>query len=160
MPFSISKYARGLTSLLDLKERGQGPRLFDDVVQGNVDLTQMYLLQGREGIFSSPIGAPVLGLNTTNLIVPANELWYVHWMNATAVAGAGAAIDLAPGVVMDVNLTMQIGPYTAVAAGQQGRAVAQAPFLATPGCVFCFLARSVVLAPTCDISVFITRLKL
>lgn len=163
MAFSISKYARALPSLLDLKERGMGPREFSEQVVGTIELTQLYLLQSRESVASAATAALIVGVNasTVPLVVPPNEIWYIHLMNVTVAPGAGAQADIAPAVRFDgaSSPTLIVGGYQNAAATQQARAFSQAPFVATPGSEFLVLVRSVTLAPVADISLLLTKLK-
>lgn len=158
----ISKYARALPGLLDLKERGTGPRLFSEQVVGTVELTQLYLLQNRETLVSGLSPALVVGINgpTVPLTVPPNEVWFVHLMNVTVVPGAGAQADIAPAVQFDGSTTMIVGPYGNANALQQVRVPSQAPFIATPGSSFLILCRSVTLAPQSDITLLVTKLRI
>jgi len=162
MPFNIGKYARALPSLLDLRERGMGPREFSEQVVGTVELTQLYLLQNRETVVSVATVALVVGANfpATPLVVPAGEIWFVHLMNTTVAPGAGAQADIAPAVVFDGTTTMVVGGFVNAAATQQARAFSNASFVATPGSSFGLIVRSVTLAPVADVSLLVTKLKL
>jgi hypothetical protein len=159
---NIGKYARALPSLLDLKERGTGPREFSEQVVGTIELTQLYLLQNRETVASGATGALVVGVNlpTVPLVVPAGEIWFVHLMNTTVAPGAGAQADIAPAVIFDGSTTMCVGAFVNAAATQQARAISQAPFVATPGSSFGLIVRSVTLTPVADVSLLVTKLKL
>jgi hypothetical protein len=159
--FAIGKYARALPSLLDLKERGKGPNQFSEQVVGTVDLTQLYLLQGRETINTVNNAAPAVGQNSwgTPLLVPANEVWFVHHYLATSQVGAGAAVDLATSMNPDGTAGFMLGDYVAGAATQNVRARASLPFIATPGTELTFLVRSVTLAPSIAGALLVTKLK-
>lgn len=161
MPFAIGKYARALPSLLDLKERGQGPGEFSEQVVGTIDLVQLYLLQGRETNNTVNQAAPVVGQNSwgTPLFVPANEVWYVHQYFCTSQVGAGAAVDLCPSMNPDGTAGFPLGPYVAGAATQNVRAGMNAPFIATPGTELTFCVRSVTLAPSIAGALLVTKLR-
>lgn len=160
--FNVGKYARALPSLLTLRERGSGPREFSEVVQGTLDLRELYLLEGRETVSSAATGALVVGVNfpATALVVPAGELWFVHLMNTTVAPGAGAQADIAPAVVFDGTTTMIVGNFVNAAATQQARAYSNGPFVATPGSQFGLIVRSVTLAPVADVSLLVTKLRI
>jgi hypothetical protein len=161
MAFAISKYARGLPSLLDLKERGMGPREFSEQVVGTIDLTPLYLLQGRETLSLSPQAAPAVGQNSWGVavIVPANEIWYVWQYSAAASPGAGAAIELTSSANFDGTAGFALGPIDGASATQHVRTRIQAPIIATPGTEFTFLVRSVTLAPLVSGAIQVTKLR-
>jgi hypothetical protein len=159
---TIGKYARALPSLLDLKERGTGPREFSEQVVGTVDLSQLYLLQGREVLVSAVNAAPAVGANffVPATIVPPGEIWYVWEYAVSSTPGAGAAIDMAPAAQIDGAALFPLAPYQAAAATQNVRVPSTHVVVATPGTEFGFLVRSVTLAPSVNAVLLVTKLKL
>lgn len=156
----ISKYAKGLPDLFGLKERGKGlPALADQLVAVS-DARDLYLLNSREVVAFTNIAAPVGGMNFFTERVPAGELWYVWNYSVGSAPGAGAAIDLAPGVNLDgLPLSWIIGDQLAAAATQTIQVSNRDPFWAGAGTFFGALVRSVTLAPAIAGAVLITRLK-
>jgi hypothetical protein len=164
MPFEIGKYCRALPSVLSLKVRGQGPRLLSDTVTGILDLSPLYLLEGRETLQSSAQAAPAVGSNffpaPVDLLVPSGELWYVWHYSLFVTAGAGAAIDMAPLAVMDGSASsVALGNYVTAAATQNARGIMIAPVWALPGTQFGFATRSVTLTPSITANMVLTRLR-
>jgi hypothetical protein len=150
MPFDISSQPRGLMALLGAKVGGTAPRLLGDQVVGTVDLLDFYTLNIRESLTAAG-PAPAVGGNVfaATLIVPAGEAWIVHAFNVEAACGAGAAIDMAPGVALaGFGQIMTVGDYLAAAATQNVRTWSPIQFVAGPGAQFGFNVRSVTLVPT------------
>jgi hypothetical protein len=159
--FNIGKYARGLPSILTLRERGSGPRTFAEEVQGTMDLTPLYLLENRETLDFGPTGALIVSANslTVPVFVPPGELWYVWHYEAICAPGAGAAASVAPGVIFDGTVGIALGPYVDAAATGDVRAPSYGPFWAAAGSQIVVLCRSVTLAPTAKAAGVFTRLK-
>ena len=161
--FSISKYAKGLPSLLEFKERGSGPRDFADQVVGTVDLGPLYLLQNRETLQSGVNAAPTAGTNfypaPETLSVPVGEIWFVHEYSVIGTAGAGAALDFAAGALFDNSTSVNLSPYVQAAATQSRRTYLPKPFWLPAGGVLIFSVASVTLAPTVSAQAVITRLR-
>jgi len=162
MPLDIQQFPKGLASMLNLKQGGRTPQMLADSIAGVIDVETLYLLNDRTQTDINTGAAPAVGANfmtPTQLDVPANELWYVWSYVLVAVAGAGAAIDLAAGVRLDGNPIMApVSPYGAAAANQEVR-VNGVNFWAGPGTRFGFLVRSVTLVPTVQAIVTLTRLR-
>jgi len=160
----ISKYARGLPSLLDLKVSGQGPRVFSDQVVGTIHLLDNYLLQGRESIIATANVAPAVGFNSTGVpthVVPQNELWYVWEIEIGMTCGAGAAIRAAAAARYDgLAVSFNRTPFEAVAATFSGFTSDHTPFWATPGTELGFIATAVTLAPSVTLAYLVTKLRL
>jgi hypothetical protein len=161
--FSISKYARGLPSLLDLKERGSGPREFADQVVGTVDVKDLYLLTGRETLTSNSNLAPAVDTNfypgANSFSVPLGEMWYVWEYSVQCNAGAGAALDFAACALFDNSTSVVLSPYVQAAATQVRRTYLPKPFWLPPGGVLAFTVAAVTLAPSVTGQVVVTRLK-
>ena len=164
MAFEIGKYCRALPSVLSLKVRGQGPKLLTDYVSGTLDLSPLYLLEGRETLQSSAQAAPAVGSNffppPVDLVVPAGELWYVWHYSLFVTAGAGAAIDMCPLAVIDGSpSSVALGNYVNAAATQNARGIMIEKVWAGPGTQFGFATRSVTLTPSITANMVLTRLK-
>lgn len=161
MPLDIQQFPKGLASMLNLKQGGATPRILADSIAGVIDVETLYLLNDRTQTAIFTGNPPAVGANfyTVQLDVPANEIWYVWGYCVVAVAGAGAAIDLAAGVRLDGNPIMEpLTEYAAAAANQEIRVNGRG-FWAGPGSRFGFLVRSVTLVPTIQGIVTHTRLR-
>ncbi len=160
MPFSISKYARALPSLLDLKEKGQGPREFADQVVGTVKLDELYLLQGRETFLTAAVATPtVAAFNAFTTVVPANEIWFVWKFWVASVTAAGEAVTIMPAVLFDGISAAPLAPPQAAAASSGVWVAAVDTFWATPGSTFGFLCTAATLAPDVQGGVLVTKLR-
>lgn len=162
MPLTISQYARGLPSLLNLQAGGVGPRELAETIAPSLDLRELLLLNNR---VSEPITGqpnPVVGSNDwgTVLRVPAGELWYVWHYFVASGPGAGEAIDLAPAVDLDQTAFLApVGDYVAATANQNGRAYMRMPLWAGPGSRFGFVVRSLTLQPDVAGALVVTKLR-
>jgi len=159
MAFSISKYARALPSLLDLKEKGQGPRDFADQVVGIVRMDDLYLLQGRETFLTAAVATPAVGFNPFTTVVPANEIWFVWEYWVAAVTAAGEAVSIQPAVLFDGVSAAPTGPPLAALASSGVWAPSAKRFWATPGSTFGFLCQSFTLAPDVQGGLLVTKLR-
>jgi hypothetical protein len=159
MPFSISKYARALPSLLDLKEKGAGPREFADQIVGTVSVDQLYLLQGRETLLTAAVASPVVGFNAFTTVVPANEVWYVWKYWVASVTAAGEAVTIQPSVLFDGVSSAPLAAQGAAPASSGIWVGSNEPFFATPGSAFGFLCAAVTLAPDVQGGLVITKLR-
>jgi hypothetical protein len=164
----ISKYAKGLPSLLGLKERGHGPALFSEQVVGTVDMSLLYLSQDREVAYSGLNSAPAVGVNTwaaalPALVVPPGEIWYVWNYSVIANIVAGEAIDYCPICNIDgLTASVPLAPYLAspvTGALQEARTGPVVPFVAGAGSEFGFHVRSVTLTPDMRGAILFTRLR-
>jgi len=160
----ISKYARGLPALLDLKERGTGPHQFSDQVVGVVDLTQLYLLQNRQTIQSDPVAVPAVGSNQFaapgDFVVPAGEMWYVWEYSVTAEPGAAEAAAVAALAALDDTASVVVSPYVSAAANEQVRTHLNRPLWLSPGGVLGVSAALITGAPVLTGQAVVTKLKI
>lgn len=162
MSFSISKYARGLPSILDLKERGLGPRSLNEEIQGIVDVGPLYLLQGRvteTTAFNAALGLGFIQF-TTPYVVPAGELWYVWEYSLGTTLAAGEAITCCPAIRYDGVAAVPLAVSRAGVANTQMYIPATKPFWATPGSQFGLLVESFTLAPATAASALVTKLRI
>jgi hypothetical protein len=161
MPFELSKYAKGLPSLLGLKQRGIGIPYLADSAVGIIDVRDLYLLNDRELVPFTSVAAAVVGPNDfPGAVVPAGEEWYVWYLQCGAQPGAGASITIAPAMHLDgaTNATT-IGDYLSVAANENAQAVTRTPFWAGPGTTFSVYVKNIVLANAVSGAALITRLR-
>lgn len=160
MPFEISKYSKGLPSLLGLKERGRGIPFLADQVSGTMDMRDLYLLDQREAQALTNIVGVVTGLNTFVDQIPPGEMWYIWAFSIAATIGAGAAITAAPLVFFDgLPIPCTIGDYVPAVATESFHARSAYPFWAGPGTKFGMIARSQTANPTIGGLVVFSRLK-
>lgn len=162
MPYGISKYAKALTSVLGLKERGQGPRDFSETIVGTIDVSSLYLLEDRQLILTTANVAPAVGSNgfPIPVAVPPGEIWFVWSYSVVCTLGAGAAIDMASSTGLDgLPYSAPLTPYVAGSATQAIKTGPIVPYFAAAGTSFEFLVRSVTLAPSVSGQIVITRLR-
>lgn len=162
MPLDVTNLAKGLNSLLALKQGGRGPSVLADTLAPTVELLQPYLLNLREYQSFGSQTLPVVGTNNyaTTQVVPAGELWYVWAYLISASPGAGEACDFAPSVSIDgIPLSVPLVPYVSGSAGQDCRAASTTPFWAGPGTIFQFQCRSLTLQPDVFGAAIVTKLK-
>lgn len=159
MPFSISKYARALPSLLDLKEKGMGPREFADQVVGTVELRDNYLLQERQTLLTAAVATPVVGFNAFTTVVPANEIWFVWEYWVASVTAVGEAVTIAPACLFDGVSSAPLNQMAAAAASSGVWNPSTHPFWATPGSTLGFLCAAVTLAPDVQGGLLVTKLR-
>lgn len=162
MPFDISKYAKGVPSLLGLKDRGRGIPFLADSVVGTINVRDLYLLDTREYLEQAALAIAGVGPQYfTNLRVPPGELWYVWEFSVSSSPGAGAAVDVAAAYNAEgLPQLANVGPYTAIAATQNGVSSSLRPFWAGAGTAFAGNVRSFTLAPTLYCGLLLTRLKI
>jgi hypothetical protein len=163
MPFDISKYAKGLPSLLGFKERGRGPPVFADNVVGIADVRDLYLLNDRVLETSAVNVAPAVGSNSypTPFLVPAGELWYVWSYACVANAGAGGQLTFCAGVKLDgLNFSAPLTLFISVPATQSIRTGPLVrPFWAGPGTEFTFIVQTVAATPDITGLAIVSKLK-
>jgi hypothetical protein len=147
-----------LQSLLGIK--GQPlPDALNSVVQGTLDLTQMYMIASRELVTFTPLAGPAVGSNLfVNGAVPAGEFWFIHDYVVSSTPGAGAALNMSP-AVQQQGILIQKGTNQSCVALENLRIRAPLPFWSQPGDVFGFQVQSVTLAPTVSGFASITRLR-
>lgn len=156
---TVSKLPRGLLSALGLQNFGEAPRELAMAYAPTIDVRELFLLDSRETVIFTTQATPVVGSNFfANGAVPAGELWFVWQYFVGATPGAGEAIRLGPSIQYQ-SVNMPVGFAETIAATQNGRAFAQAPFWASPGSVFGFWAQSLTLAPDVDAAAFVTKLR-
>lgn len=134
MPFPLHKAPRGLLELFRLRTLGEQPRLFSEIVQPVVDVTEFY---GQD--LKLPLSAaPTIGaLPVTEDLVFTGPV-RLHAIAAVLVVGAAAAtnVTLECGIAFDVAGSRLRAPLQSIflpslAAGQ--RATVSTP---TPAWVF------------------------
>jgi hypothetical protein len=158
----ISKFASGIASLVGLRDGGAIPGDFAETIAPTIEMRDLFLLNYREFFITDAVAAPAVGANfyATDLIVPPTELWYVWSYHITVTAGAGAACDACPGIILDGCPTLlPLSPYQAAAATQQCKTGTNTPFFAGPGSRFGALVRSVTLVPNIYGAAVYTRLR-
>jgi hypothetical protein len=160
--FSISKYARALPALLDLKERGSGPRSFSDQVVGTISMDALYLLQGRETF--NPTNQTVISVGANawgaTLTVPPGEIWFVWEYSVASSPGAGAAVTLCPSLSYDGVGNIPLCQFQSAAANEVVRNAMVGTRWATPGTEFSFIVKAQTLSPTVSGSIQVTKLRI
>lgn len=141
MPITINRVPTGLLALLGSKVAGRSPANMLEVVQPGIDFTPFYLAGAMEWQVAT-VNVAAVGRALSTLVVPQNELWFVHLFTVTCGAGLGAgqAIQIAPAInvtVTGVDRNLQVGEYSTLGAtGDQPSAANMYPFVALPGSVF------------------------
>jgi hypothetical protein len=162
MAFEISKYAKGLSAILGLKERGVGIPLLAEQAVGVSDVRDLFLLNDRELVPFGSVVAAAVGNNTfpSGALVPSGELWYVWNFNVGSQPGAGASITVAPALFVDGAAVISVvGDFLAIAANENAQTFVRSPFWAGPGTQFAAVAKNQVLAPGISGQAIITRLR-
>jgi hypothetical protein len=158
----MSKIPAGLLGFLDIKNEAKYPQALLDQLQPTMELFNWYTEVNQEYVESTGLAA-VVGSNATTMVVPAGQLWYVHDYTCVCAAGAGAAIDLAAGVVFfttPFSNDFVLGPYSAAAANQTVKVRAEKSFFLLAGGLLAFEVRSITLAPTVSAFARITRIRI
>lgn len=173
MPYPFNRYPVGLLGLLDAKVQGKTPRLLQETTQAGVELTPFLLEQGIESLndLTANIGAVGRFFGTNlNLVVPDQQLWYVHACSARPNAALAAGTTYTVQVIHETALAN--GPSTQClyvrseaqtgGVGTQPFAGNGPPFLMSPGDrIGAYFAQVVVgTAIPCQIFAKITRLPI
>lgn len=142
MSGEINRVPLGLLPLLDMKARGNNPRTLADQVTGTIDLTELYARQAglitQVGQINAIVGIAFRPDDTTNTVVPENELWYVHGAAAYSLGTMTGAAIIWRGSLAVANTNLPffwiVGPESAQY-GQNDRAYASSwgPFWMGPG---------------------------
>lgn len=92
MTGEVNRVPSGLLGYLDMKARGQNPRLLDGNVSASVDLDRWYEQQQREIPFTliTPAGVGFVGVGT----VPQGQLWILRSISAYSTAALLAATTI------------------------------------------------------------------
>lgn len=139
-----NRYPVGLLGLLDAKIRGFTPNELADVTYATLDITQFLLQQNTEAAndLTAAIGAVgrFFGANLT-LVVPNDEIWFVHAVmtRPSAVLGAGTTYRFF--VCQDTALAAGVSPQCLFmrsdkgsgTTGEQPTTWTGRPFLMAPG---------------------------
>lgn len=169
MPFEFSNQARGLSALLALRSGGIQPNTLAELVAPIIDLSDLFLLNGRQTIGFNQIVGVAVGRNDfpapgplADAVVPPGEMWYVWDALVQATLGAGVAVDVACGCLFDSSIVIAgpTGAYEAGAANQDVRAHIDRPLWLGPGSRMVALVRSVTGAVTVSGAAVVTRLKI
>lgn len=144
----IQTIPKGLLGLLQLKSRGQMPDVLNGNVQPSVDMLHMWLQASAEvplGVFAVALAAGTVGqqvFSPTPLLIPENEIWYVHHYTVVALcpASTDAAYNFQPmirytrlGTILWVGLTEFGSTVQGAAAGARRAAITARDFWAPPG---------------------------
>lgn len=135
MAGEINRVPVGLLSLLDMKARGQSPRILSSQVDASLEMLDFYLQNGRQ-VFSGSATSGAAPANAVIGTVPQNELWYIHGISVNS-GTLTAALGVCPSVAR-VNtagsvLIVNLGDPFAFATGDQVRAGWKGPFIFQPG---------------------------
>lgn len=95
---SVQAIPQGLLEILGMKGSGINPRSLDSVLQGVIDVRQMYALNVVST--QSALAAAAVPINTATVTVPPNENWVLLSAVATLVAADGASSLVLAGVGM------------------------------------------------------------
>ncbi len=159
---NITQYPSGITDLLKVRDLGALPGDVSRQLALVIDATVPYLNNIRETrTDTNAVAAVGNNLFQTNgqLVVPQNEIWYVHHLTMTATAGAGELISLAPSATVPGNVNAQFGAFDSASAGQLASVFADRSFWALPGTEFGFLCKAVTGPPTVFGVAIVSRLR-
>lgn len=131
MALPITKYPRGLTSLVGLRDLGITPSALSDQLVGTLDVTQWFLLQDTEIIQSGPanitgVGSYFFGPGT----VPPGEAWVVHQYQVTVdpVIPAGNSLHVRAAMLWTpTGIPVTIGARVSSTAGEYLLAMMNVP---------------------------------
>lgn len=131
MAFDITKFPRGLTSLVGFRDMGRTPQSVADQLVGTIDATNWFLLGDIEVIQAAPanvtgVGSYIYGPGE----VPPGEAWWLHAFQVTVdpVIPAGNALHLRPALVWrNSGLPVAIGARASGTAGEYVLAMANYP---------------------------------
>lgn len=145
----IQVLPRGLTGLLQLKTLGRVPDELAGFVQPAMDIGAYYLAAAAlvdvviHGINIGPGAAGPSPFSPGNIVVPNDEVWYVHQYSVEVllpVGAAEAARNVQPimyltsvGTIRWVGLTEQSITVTGNAAAARGGVITARDFWAPPG---------------------------
>lgn len=168
----FNRYPVGLLGLLDAKVQGKTPNELAQYTYPVLELAAFLLEQGQESLndLTANIGAVGRFFGTNgNLVVPDNEIWWVHSVSArpNAALAAGTTYTVVP--VHETALALgpsiqclypRAEPQTGTV-GQQPFSGNSTPFLCSPGDrLGAYFAQAVIgTAIPCQIFAKITRLR-
>lgn len=135
MAGEINRVPVGLLSLLDMKARGQSPRILSGSVDASLELLDFYLQNGRQ-IFSGNASSGAAPFNVTIGTVPQNELWYIHGisiLSGTLTAALGVVPTVLRTNTQGSVVTHSLGEPHAYLTGDQVRSGWSGPFILQPG---------------------------
>jgi len=121
---AINKNPRGLISLLGLFDSGATPKDLAVVMSPTIDVTRMYMLNDEVSLSTTfnPIAGngPQYGGSSPDLDVPQGQVWYVPWIHATGVSGAGGTMTFGVAVQAD-GVSSYLSPAITLTAAAQTR---------------------------------------
>lgn len=153
---------QGLLGLLNLKNNGKTPEFLQTNVQPFMDLLDMYVTGLLEQVSASVAVAAAVGPNSSDLVVPQTEVWFVHSeFVTTETLGAGEAIALSAAVAFNGIATIPVGSNRSGIAGERMRAVSERGiFIAGPGSIFGFWCEELTGAVNVDVQALIARARI
>lgn len=109
----ISKFPRGLLSLLGVQNFGENPREFMDELRGTIDVGEQLELDSTTWSVAAPV-ALVNGFNAY-FTVPQGEVWKLKHAHAGVTTGVGEAVTYMPAINVE-NQSFQLAAPRTVAA--------------------------------------------
>jgi len=145
MSGEINRVPVGLLSLLDMKARGQSPRMLSGEVSSSLEILQLYLQNDRRLIRQSVTAA--LGVRQAVVFtVPQQQFWLVHGLHTSSGTLAAGSSTRLVGCLTRVDQTsavantLPLGTSEAFLTGQQivwGKTW-DTPYYALPNDIFGF----------------------
>lgn len=153
---------QGLLGLLNLKNNGKTPEVLRTDVTTQLDALDMYVTGLLQQVSASVAVAAALGPNASDLIVPQNEVWFVHSeFVTTETLGAGEVITLAAAVAFNGIATIPVGSNRSGIAGERMRAISERGiFLAGPGSIFGFWVEELTGAVNVDVQALVAKARI
>lgn len=159
MSGEINRVPLGLLALLDMKSRGNNPRMLSAEVSSTVDLTPLYLQQNRRwrALNTTPAAVGFFIVHT----VPEGELWYINRIVASSALVLAAGTEYVVGIgcqrVDDIGSNRQaalgqLQPWRFLAGDRLGVGF-EGPMWASPGDGFGLWVADVVLGTAALITV-------
>lgn len=121
MSGEVNRVPVGLLSILDMKARGQNPRVLDGTLGASIELLDLYLQQNRQSLQAGTNFVNARGFFGA-FTVPQGSIYWVHNISASIAAplAAGTTYKFRLGYQIDALARfMAIGPAETYTAGEQ-----------------------------------------
>ena len=138
MTGEINRVPQGLLGLLDMKARGNAPRVLNPEAQLVLESRDLYLLETRRFAQATTANTSSLGnFSATGgtLQVPSDELWlvYHHSVQRNSPLAAGTTYRISPTIwTFQGTNYFQVGPETTGTTGELLMCSNTAPYWALP----------------------------
>lgn len=160
MSLTVSNFPQGLSSLLNLRERGRAPNLLSEEYVATIDALP-FIMANQYTAFSLGLVVAPGGMNI--MVVPPGELWYVHAVGANTggALAPGVTVRLAPAYSLATGGALTpVGEFQTFAPGETLAIGFSGPLVLGPGGILGALVVSLAgAAPTLGMTATVARLK-